>query len=1182
MLLILLANTMQSAYDGGLPTHMKGVGFNTDRVLTKNMKMPARLLALAIVTIFVGSVLTGFTAEMNPAMNENTLGEEPVTQQASSATSPGHVVFGQYISSDNCGHCSKTGGGSDAHHAIKGNHPDEYVYVTYMSASYGDTETARAGAVAPYNWAWSTGGAPKAHFGDRTDHEVVGASANYDTYDTEFSSGGGMAPTTNDYGMSASISQSGGTYDIDISYRYSGSASPASNMKLYAALVDKDCTGYTYSSGIPHGYNCWMAWLNDGDTYKAKGSGTGTSFASVTPTSSSQSVTWSSVPSSVVPGGINKAIVVGVLMAGNSVSVGGSSAHVYHAIDSTMGPKMDLTPGALSATNPAGSSSYMIGDTITLNSIISNVGDLDYSAGGDIEFFYKNGVNEVPIQTVSLNNIVMGSSQTAEVTFDTSSLPSNGWKTTFGVRLTGLVDETQSANNVALTELDHDRPPLAKKAQVEGGNVISRGTQFTILAKGDADDNVDTIDTLSFNIEVSPTGLNQWSNVSVSGGETILYPGSTSNEGREYVISPTVDMSAGWYDIRSQTVDSRGQTSGWMVTAGTDGFKLANGLPSVVAEPIPSVLCDVTTKVDMTGHVSDPETALADLVITSESPSFVAWYPATAELEVNFAWDEINGCPLNQQGMEIRVDDGGDYSESGELPYGTLLFNVLENGQPRWEGLPTQTIEEGGNDIINLLPFLSDTDDTGQSVAADTLAVSMVSSTNPDLIVFTLEGYVLGFEATDDDVNGQAIVTLRASDGEQISEQTMLVQINPANDAPRIDMENIETIQIKRNEQMVIDIVSRITDIDNPAAEAFLTVTPSEAGSARYNLLTGLLTLQFEQVGSQTVTLEVMDKYDTSSYTMDINVYDALPLTLSTESNGDGQIFADMSNTYIGQTPTMTMTLMDGAPVFTYISVTWNVCNDLTGTCDGLLSYELDVSKSSEGWVNQLEMASLVFEGQSAREDGSRDRDYYELEVLATDDQGEDYKTLTKLKWRITETAPTPAEMDEMTFFTYLADLTTTKSSIEETIAGSTGDTTELEADLATIETQLDAACNDPRAECQSDSASGATSELTEGLPIETIGFAVIGVIIALLIGLLMTRGKKEDVVENWNTGTVPANDMVANSMYGGAQEIFQAPAPVIPQQVAAGPQLPATGLPAGWTMEQWAYYGQQYLDDQN
>ena len=29
----------------------------------------------------------------------------------------------------------------------------------------------------------------------------------------------------------------------------------------------------------------------------------------------------------------------------------------------------------------------------------------------------------------------------------------------------------------------------------------------------------------------------------------------------------------------------------------------------------------------------------------------------------------------------------------------------------------------------------------------------------------------------------------------------------------------------------------------------------------------------------------------------------------------------------------------------------------------------------------------------------------------------------------------------------------------------------------------------------------------------------------------------------------------------------------------SAGPQLPEDGLPPGWTEEQWAYYGQQYLD---
>ena len=88
-------------------------------------------------------------------------------------------------------------------------------------------------------------------------------------------------------------------------------------------------------------------------------------------------------------------------------------------------------------------------------------------------------------------------------------------------------------------------------------------------------------------------------------------------------------------------------------------------------------------------------------------------------------------------------------------------------------------------------------------------------------------------------------------------------------------------------------------------------------------------------------------------------------------------------------------------------------------------------------------------------------------------------------------------------------------------------------------------------------------------------------VIAALLIGLMMTRGGREQEDVAWNACTVPANDMVANSMYGGAQELFQAPAPIVPQAPSAGPPLPATGLPVGWTMEQWVYYGQQYLDDQ-
>jgi hypothetical protein len=32
-------------------------------------------------------------------------------------------------------------------------------------------------------------------------------------------------------------------------------------------------------------------------------------------------------------------------------------------------------------------------------------------------------------------------------------------------------------------------------------------------------------------------------------------------------------------------------------------------------------------------------------------------------------------------------------------------------------------------------------------------------------------------------------------------------------------------------------------------------------------------------------------------------------------------------------------------------------------------------------------------------------------------------------------------------------------------------------------------------------------------------------------------------------------------------------------EPISAGPPLPETGLPVGWSMEQWNHYGQQYLD---
>ena len=112
------------------------------------------------------------------------------------------------------------------------------------------------------------------------------------------------------------------------------------------------------------------------------------------------------------------------------------------------------------------------------------------------------------------------------------------------------------------------------------------------------------------------------------------------------------------------------------------------------------------------------------------------------------------------------MDDGGDYSAQGQLPYGTLLFNVLENGQPRWQALPTQVVDEGSMGTLSLLPFLSDTDDEGNSAPASALSLEIISTSNTDVFDVYLDLTNIVFE-TVNDVNGGYRTIVR--DGEQLA-----------------------------------------------------------------------------------------------------------------------------------------------------------------------------------------------------------------------------------------------------------------------------------------------------------------------------------------------------------------------------------------------------------------------------
>ncbi len=402
-----------------------------------------------------------------------------------------------------------------------------------------------------------------------------------------------------------------------------------------------------------------------------------------------------------------------------------------------------------------------------------------------------------------------------------------------------------------------------------------------------------------------------------------------------------------------------------------------------------------------------------------------------------------------------------------------------------------------------------------------------------------------------------------------------------------MDLGELASIEIKRGNTQLFDLQSLAYDIDDTTAP-FISVTSTETGAANLDFLTGVMSLTFEELGRQNVMITVQDSYDKNTYTMAVEVYDSKPFYASKDAD-TGYMTVDISSAYIGEEAVANMFLTDNAPTFTSITAMWQVCESDTGVCLNQVTYPLDMASAERGWS-----FDLVFD--DVRPFGLQYNDDVKLgNLLATDDTGEEYKLLSPIYWRIMDEAPSPDAMDDDELITHIADLEATIDQLKLDIASSGGDTTAEEAQLETLQADLAEACDDPRADCTSDSVQ-ADGSVDPALSINTdVIIIILGVLIlAALLGILFTRRGGPAGQQKWDYNALPSGDAVANSMYGGAQAIFQQPlqAPALPlpqlpalapplptPQPYAGPPLPASGLPPGWTMEQWAYYGQQYLD---
>ena len=965
--------------------------------------MSARYVnTLMIATIMVLMTMNGV---LDFSDNENESRELlELAEPLEAPTNPGHTVFAQYITSDNCGYCYAYG--SPAHNQAKNSLPDNYVYISYHSAAFGNTADAESGNIAPIygvQHLGESGGAPKTSFGDATLNTGCGSNTCWDQY---ISSGGNMHSTAADYSVNVGQSDNGdGTSDVTVSASYIGSGTPASSITLYAAVTEKVCNSHVYADGSK-GHNCWEAWLlNNGNYASNSGNTGGTGFETISLSSGSVSKSWT-VPNNLVNGGATNMNVVAALFSGWSTS--SFQEDVYAAADGTMQPPIDVSVVSFTVDNQDGARGFMTGDTLDLSVTVRNAGADTYSDGGSIEMCYDTQCfDQTPLNTLS-NAAGSTNSQTFSTTFDTSSIPNvaNGL-TGFKAQITGLTGDGNGANNVQMSYIEHDFTPSTDTPMAAGDIAIARGGSLDFDITGNPRDGVDTMATMTPEFEVAQTGTTIWESVWVD-APTGLTAQGTQYERYVFTVDPTSTASSGDYDVRARLTDARGQVGDWKVA--NAAFSLMNGLPQVIDpnQPdnapgtcpvfpgLPTVKVETNERVPLAGLVCDAETPLSNLVITSQNPYFIAWHPSAGEIEVNFAtmqWDSM-GNPMTQ-GMGITINDGEDQNT------GTLLFNVVENGQPRWSSVPAQSYDEGGSVQLGLTQFLTDTDTDGNPSSVMDLNLAIVSVEPAGILDAEIWPTGLMVTAIDDDAHGSVVITVRATDTDgQLSETPIHVHVENVNDAPRFDATGLENLMVQVDEPLELDLTSRLTDVDNDDAEIWATVTSND-GMVQYNPISGMLTATYTTAGQYMIQLSASDSDgDSGQWSFMVNVVDNMPLVWSNDgSNGD--IDVAVSNMYFGMEPSIFVIQLSDTQL-TDISAEWAICNSQNGICSdfGIVSIDSNTFQTGQTFVAQV----------TSTDNGLANFDYIKIHITAVGTDGFDYESDQVQFDAIQEPGSTPGE----------------------------------------------------------------------------------------------------------------------------------------------------------------------------
>ena len=1033
---------------------------------------PMSLAALVVLMSF-----TGFMTLDEKVEERQQLKQEEVPLYA---PSPGHSVFGEYVGAHWCGPCMDSASPSLAN--LKASNPEDFTFLSIFESSSGgwpsDSPINRQDHVMA-----ASSGYPTFSFADEqsgTCYKVGAGGTNY--YDADYSSGGCISSDTADYAIELSMALDTATNEVTVTVEstYLGSLSSVT-VYLYAAVTEK-VGADAYDNGVRPHHN-WRKWLlnNNDDGFEQ---------ITLTPNVAVER-TWTVSLNTVRAAAGNSQYEnfwpVVALMDGPHTSYNEFLA----AADLDMAPLIDVGISDFEADNQNGNLGFVSGDTLDLNVEIANFGVDPYNDGGEISIYELVGLDEVYVGGSAITNLASGGTQALTIQFDTSNIePYASGSTTFRAKLSGLTGDRVPSNDYSDDNAPHDMAPVANQPTAIASTSVERGESIQFESTALSNDMVDDMSTMTPIMHYAESGTELWDNAWIGSSELV---GSGGNARYVHTINAPHNAEVGDYDLRVRWVDAGGQYGDWLISEAA--FELRNALPIVLNSDypqyagMPTVKVETQERVSIMGLVNDAETPLSMLQIDSNSPEFIEWDSSSLEIVVEFGevLRDSQGNPI-PQGMFVTLDDGDDSNS------GMMMFNVVENGAPRWSPVPSQPFEEGGSVSFGLTEYLSDTDDNGYPVPVSGLTLELLGNSNEALVDASVSGHTLSVSALDDDSTGPVDLTLRASDGIKFSDTVITFHVLNVNDAPRMDMSEIEEFTVEMGDRITLELLDRITDIDDPDEEIWASAMTFISGAAQFNPITGILTMAWDEAGTEIVTITLEDRHGgASAYLITVTIVDNMPLFWDTD------LVATFSTVEYGSNPSVTLENI-GQHELSDIRITWTVCNSITGIC-----HSSGVSHNLGPFIVYPESGEGLGVG-----------DYITLSAEGEDENGFDRVTEEQLRVYATEVEEAIDEPDEE------------------------------EADTKT---------------------GGMSAMMSAGLL--SLGLLLATALVLALAIILRRQGLDSESAIDFVSEVKEneENDPYSSDLTGE-----------VPPPPPMTPPLPPEGLPPGWTMEQWHYYGAEYL----